>query len=55
MLTVTLDASKLMNYAEELSARGMHNAIRRAVDKYATAARKVAQDTIAQDAGVPKA
>jgi hypothetical protein len=52
MLTVTLDTSKLTNWATELSARGMRNAIRRAVDKSATAARKIALDIIAKDAGV---
>ena len=55
MLTVSIDASKLTTWANELSARGMRNAIRRAVDKSATAARRVALDVIAQDIGVPKA
>ena len=54
-LTVTLDASKLTAWAKEISARGMRNAIRRAVDKSATAARRVALDVIAKDVGVPKA
>jgi hypothetical protein len=55
MLTVTIDAEKLTTWAKELSARGMRNAIRRAVDKSATAARRVALDVIAKDIGVPKA
>ncbi|MDX3966034.1 MAG: phage tail protein [Bradyrhizobium sp.] len=51
-LEVKLDASKLESWASQLSARGMRNAIRRAVDKSASAARKVALDIIAKDAGV---
>ncbi|MCK1611036.1 MULTISPECIES: phage tail protein [unclassified Bradyrhizobium] len=54
-LKVTIDGSKLEKWATELSARGMRNAIRRAVDKSATAARKIALDIIAKDIGVPKA
>lgn len=54
-LKVTVDGSKLEKWATELSARGMRNAIRRAVDKSATAARKFALDIIAKDIGVPKA
>ncbi len=41
MLTVSIDAEKLTSWAKELSVRGMRNAIRRAVDKSATAARRV--------------
>lgn len=52
MLSVSLDISKLETWANELSARGMRNAIRRAVDRSATAARKLALDVIAKDAGV---
>jgi hypothetical protein len=55
MLKVTVDADKLTHWATELSERGMRNAIRRAVDKSATAARKVAVEIIAADIGVPKA
>lgn len=55
MLTVTIDASKLTKWAGDLSARGMRNAIRRAVDKSATAARKIALENISKDIGVPKA
>lgn len=54
-ISVTVDASKLEKWATELSARGMRNALRRAVDKSATAARKIALDIIAKDIGVPKA
>lgn len=43
------------NWASELSQRGMRNAIRRAVDKSATTARKVAVEVITADIGVPKA
>jgi ribose 1,5-bisphosphokinase PhnN len=55
MLKVILDAEKLITCANELSTRGMRNAIRRAVDKSATAARKVAVEIIAADIGVRKA
>jgi hypothetical protein len=51
-LNVTLDARKLAAWAEELSVRGMRNAIRRAVDQSARAARKVAIKVIAADIGV---
>ncbi|MET4603276.1 hypothetical protein ABIB90_002754 [Bradyrhizobium sp. JR4.1] len=52
LLNVNLDTSKMEAWAEVLSARGFRNAIRRAVDKSASAARKVALDIIAKDAGV---
>lgn len=55
MLNVTLDTKQLEGWASELSARGLRNAIRRAVDKSATAARKVVLEIIAKDAGVPVA
>lgn len=55
MLNVAIDASRLERWATELSARGLKNAVRRAVDQSATAARRKALDTIAQDIGVPKA
>jgi len=55
MLSVKLDASKLASYAEELSARGVRNAIRRAVDQSARQARKQTIETIASDIGVSKA
>ncbi|MGY0573554.1 phage tail protein [Bradyrhizobium sp. RDM12] len=51
-ISVTVDASKLEKWATELSARGIRNAIRRAVDKSATAARKIALKKIAADIGV---
>lgn len=54
-LTITLDAKPMEQWADTLSTRGFKNSIRRAVDKSATAARKVALDTIAKDIGVPKA
>lgn len=54
MLNVMLDTKQLESWASELSARGMRNAIRRAVDQSATAARRVALDTIAKDIGVTK-
>ncbi|MDI4236804.1 hypothetical protein OZ411_28735 [Bradyrhizobium sp. Arg237L] len=54
-LEVKLDTRQLEEWASVLSARGLKNAIRRAVDKSATAARKVALKIIAQDAGVPAA
>ncbi|MGL9621563.1 hypothetical protein QRQ56_26455 [Bradyrhizobium sp. U531] len=54
-INVTVDASKLEQWARELSVRGMRNAIRRAVDKSATAARKIALEIIAKDIGVSKA
>lgn len=53
-LSVTVDASQLEAWASEISTRGMRNAIRRAVDQSATAARRVALDTMAKDIGVPK-
>ena len=51
-LGVKLDAKALDHWAQTLSSRGFRNAIRRAVDKSATAARKVAVKTIAADIGV---
>lgn len=53
-LNVTVDASQLERWASELSARGMRNAIRRAVDQSARAARKAIIPLIAADIGVPK-
>lgn len=54
-INVKVDTSQLEAWASELSTRGMRNAIRRAVDQSATAARRVALDVIARDIGVPKA
>lgn len=54
LLNVTLDASKLEAYASELSARGFKNAIRRAVDQSARAARKLTIPIIAADINVAK-
>jgi activator of HSP90 ATPase len=55
LLQVSVDASPLEKWASELSARGIRSAIHRAVDRSATAVRKVALDVIAKDIGVPKA
>lgn len=55
LLNATIDTSQLEEWATELSQRGMRNAIRRAVDQSATAARRVALDTIAKDIGVARA
>jgi hypothetical protein len=52
MLDVKLDTSKFEQWAQELSERGFKNAIRRAVDQSARAARKVAIKVIAADIGV---
>lgn len=54
-LNVKVDASSLIKWAEVLSSRGIRNAIRRALDKSATAARKVALKKIAADIGVGEA
>lgn len=54
-LKVTVDGRAMEKWATELSARGLRNSIRRAVDRSATAARKVALEIIANDIGVPKA
>lgn len=51
-LNVKIDGSALIKWAEVLSSRGIINAVRRAVDKSATAARKVALKKIAADIGV---
>ncbi|WP_291843050.1 hypothetical protein [Bradyrhizobium sp.] len=55
MLTVKLDTSKMTKWAEELSARGLRNALRRAVDQSARQARKQTIQAIADDIGVSKA
>lgn len=52
LVNVKLDTTKLASWAEELSARGMRNAIRRAVDQSARAARKITIPIIAADIGV---
>lgn len=51
-LNVKVDGSALIKWAEVLSSHGIVNAIRRAVDKSATAARKVALKKIAADIGI---
>lgn len=55
MLTVNLDTSKMTKWAEELSARGLKNSIRRAIDQAARFARKETVQVIADDIGVSKA
>jgi hypothetical protein len=54
LVNVNLDTSKLSKWAEELSAGGFRNALRRAIDQSARAARKVTIDAIAKDIGVSK-
>ncbi|KYK43194.1 hypothetical protein A1D31_38545 [Bradyrhizobium liaoningense] len=54
-MKVDIDGSKLEAWCEILSTRGLRAAIRRGVDRSATAARKVALKTIAQDIGAPVA
>ncbi|MET4295770.1 hypothetical protein ABIB06_004470 [Bradyrhizobium sp. LB8.2] len=51
-INVSVDTSKLEKWALALSTRGLVNAIHRAVDRSATAARKVALKKIAADIGV---
>jgi hypothetical protein len=55
LVNVTLDTTKLSQWAQELSERGFRNALRRAIDGSARAARKVAIDAISKDIGVSKA
>ncbi|MGY3618420.1 hypothetical protein [Bradyrhizobium sp. USDA 10063] len=55
LLNVKVDASAFEKWAETLSARGLRNAIRRAIDKSAGAARKAALKTMVQDSGAPAA
>jgi hypothetical protein len=55
MIAIQIDTSKLAAWAEQLSVRGMRNAIRRAVDQSARAARKTTIPVIAADIGVSKA
>lgn len=52
MLDVKLDTSAMAKWAQELSERGFKNAIRRAIDQSARAARKITIKAIAQDIGV---
>jgi hypothetical protein len=54
LVNVSIDTSKLSKWAEELSERGFRNALRRAIDQSARAARKVTIDAIAKDIGVSK-
>jgi hypothetical protein len=54
LIKVGIDATQLEQWAAELSARGLRNAIRRAVDQSARAARKITIGTIERDIGVSK-
>lgn len=54
MLNVSLNTSKLASWANELSERGMRNAIRRTADQSARAARRITIPIIAADIGVAK-
>jgi hypothetical protein len=55
LVNTTIDTKQLEAWASELSARGMRNALRRAIDQSARAARKITIDVIAKDIGVSKA
>ncbi len=55
LVGVKIDTTQLSKWASELSERGFRNALRRAIDQSARAARKVAIDAIAKDIGVSKA
>jgi hypothetical protein len=55
LVNVQIDTTKLSQWASELSERGFRNALRRAIDQSARAARKVAIDAISKDIGVSKA
>ncbi len=52
LVNVQIDTTKLSQWASELSERGFRNALRRAIDQSARAARKVAIKAIAADIGV---
>jgi hypothetical protein len=54
LVNVQLDTTQLSKWASALSERGFRNALRRAIDQSARAARKVAIDAIAKDIGVSK-
>jgi hypothetical protein len=54
LVNVTLDTTALSKWAQELSERGFRNALRRAIDQSARAARKITIDAIAKDIGVSK-
>lgn len=55
LVNVQIDTKALSRWASELSERGVRNALRRAIDQSARAARKVAVDAISKDIGVSKA
>jgi hypothetical protein len=52
LVNVSIDTRALSKWAEELSARGFRNALRRAIDQSARAARKITIKAIAADIGV---
>jgi hypothetical protein len=52
LVNVSINTAQLAAWAAELSERGMRNALRRAIDQSARAARKVAVKVIASDIGV---
>lgn len=54
LVNVAIDAKQLASWAAELSERGFRNALRRAIDQSARAARKITIDVIARDIGVAK-
>jgi hypothetical protein len=55
LIDVKIDTTKLSQWASELSERGFRNALRRAIDQSARAARKIAIHAISKDIGVSKA
>ncbi|SRR5258708_7022053 len=55
LVDVKIDTTALSKWASEQSERGFRNALRRAIDQSARAARKVAIDAISRDIGVSKA
>jgi Prophage minor tail protein Z (GPZ) len=54
LVNVQIDTKALSQWASELSERGFRNALRRAIDQSARAARKLAVDAIAKDIGISK-
>jgi hypothetical protein len=54
LVNVTIDTKQLAQWADEISTRGMRNALRRAIDQSARAARKATIPVIAADIGVAK-
>ncbi|MEW6395298.1 MAG: hypothetical protein AB1582_12175 [Pseudomonadota bacterium] len=54
LVNVAIHAKQLAAWAAELSERGFRNALRRAIDQSARAARRITIDVIAKDIGVTK-